>query len=390
MMPIHARFRLLPVLAIAVIGISAPAQAQLTDETVTCMSALMKAGGKLDSARSKHTLACIKSFGKGTLVGSVESCLPHDEKMKIVKASQAVVQAAMDNCGIPIPPFGLASPIRLTNGVDRSRTAVPHDAFSYDLATGLVPCSTDADACSCQSKVAKAVEKLASTNFKLFLACNKKNLAVATSQGDLNDCVDDPLDLASLAADNKGKITKSRQKLQDTITKSCVEPGVSLATAFPGTCAASPDAASLATCLDRQVDCRVCTQANEMQGLNVDCDVFDDGIDNGSCVLLFQPTQRIDGNNVTCSSVENTGTYTQCNDFQIFFTPMFSDAGCPEDWSSTNTVVTDNLGLCQSLGAASMEAFYSCTIAMDRYIWQDHSWTNGATGGYTRHLRCHF
>ncbi|MFN2425873.1 MAG: hypothetical protein ABR587_05450 [Candidatus Binatia bacterium] len=351
---------------------------------------MMKAGGKLDSARSKHALACIKSFAKGTLVGSVESCLPFDEKMKISQATEAVIQAAVDNCGIPLPPFGIFSPSRLLNGVDRARTAVPHDAFSYDLASGLVPCSTNADTCSCQAKVAKAVEKHASTSFKMFLACNKKNLSVATTQEELNECVDDPLNLASLAADDKGKIAKSRQKLQDTITKRCTEPGVSLATAFPGACAASPDAASLATCLDRQVDCRVCTEANEMQGLDVDCDVYDDGMDNGSCVLLFQPTQRIDGNNVTCSSVENTGTYTQCNDFQIFGTYMLNDAGCPNDWSSTNTEVTDNLGLCQSLGAASMEAFYSCTLIMNRYIWQDHTWSNGSVGGYTRHLRCHF
>jgi hypothetical protein len=380
----------LPALAILVLALCTPVHAQLSEQTVTCIEVLMKAGAKLDSARGKQTLACIKAVGKGTLIGSVESCLTFDAKLKIVEASQAVYEAAMENCSVPIPPFALVNPNRLLNAGDRARTAVAHDVFSYDLATGLVPCSTDADVCKCQAKVAKAVEKLSAANLKLFLSCNKKTLPVATTGDALDECVDEPLNLASLAADDKGKIAKKRQKVQDTVAKHCIEPGVSLAAAFPGTCSGSVDAAALTTCLDRQVDCRVCEELNEMEGLTVDCDLFDDGADNGSCILQVQPTQRIDGNNVTCSSVVNTATYTQCNDLQVVGMHFPNDVTCTPGWSAVNTVRTDNLGFCQSIGAASMEAYYDCDGSFSRYAWNDHAWSSVNDDGFTRDLRYHY
>lgn len=244
-MKIHARRWRLPALAIVGLALCTPAHAQLPEQTVTCIAELMKAGAKLDSVRGKQTVACIKAVGKGTLIGPVESCLVFDAKFKIVDASQAVYQAAMENCSVPIPPFALIAPTRMLSAVDRARTAVAHDVFSYDLAAGLVPCSTDADVCKCQAKVAKAVEKLAAANLKLFLTCNKKALPAALTGDDLDECVDEPLNLASLAADDKGKIAKKGEKLQDTIAKHCSEPGVSLAAAFPGTCSTSADAAAL-------------------------------------------------------------------------------------------------------------------------------------------------
>jgi hypothetical protein len=60
-------------------------------------------------------------------------------------------------------------------------------------------------------------------------------------------------------------------------------------TSFPGVCTGLQNG-SLASCLDTQVECRVCTAINEMDGLFVNCDLFDDGAANTSCASGTGPT----------------------------------------------------------------------------------------------------
>src|SRR5205085_11034786 len=292
------------------------ARAQIATDTATCMSAMLGAGAKLSTARTSVNLGCIKQKGKGTLAGLAESCLNEDPKQKVSKAESAVT-SAFGFCPFGAPPFSTTDPLRMINGVELARTAVVHATFGYDLDSAVAACSADPAACSCQSKIIKAVEKFARTNQSLFLKCSKTNIYAATNADGLAACLDDPLHAGSVAADEKMKVAKGRTKLADTIAKSCTDSGVAIATAFPGVCSTSADAVSLATCLSRQVACRVCHQMNDTEALASDCDLFDDGLDNASCALLFAPSQHLDGQTVTCDSGENTATYTQCNNLKI-------------------------------------------------------------------------
>jgi hypothetical protein len=82
-----------------------------------------------------------------------------------------------------------------------------------------------------------------------------------------------------LAADEKRKIEKAVNKLRDTVADKC--EGISVSIAFPGTWAEAVDAAE---CIDQRVECRTCLMLNQMDGLTEDCDLFDDGAKNFSCL----------------------------------------------------------------------------------------------------------
>src|SRR6185369_14647562 len=141
---------------------------------------------------------------------------------------------------------------------------------------------SDSARCQCQQQVAKNVAKLAKSERKLFLKCKKQAVATATSAGDLENCAADTVTPGSIAAArlSDGKIVKAVTKLGATVVKHCDDAMV--AGAFPGECDGQSGAA-LATCLAQQVDCRVCQTLNDIDGLSIDCDAFDDGVANASC-----------------------------------------------------------------------------------------------------------
>ena len=66
-----------------------------------------------------------------------------------------------------------------------------------------------------------------------------------------------------------------------TLPKLCVAKGVDLSEAFPG--CASDDPADVAACLDQITACRTCQATVDAADLSVDCDLYDDALDNGSC-----------------------------------------------------------------------------------------------------------
>ena len=41
---------------------------------------------------------------------------------------------------------------------------------------------------------------------------------------------------------------------------------------------------AVAVCVDRAAECRVCIAVNQADDLSLDCDFFDDGLPNASCL----------------------------------------------------------------------------------------------------------
>jgi pimeloyl-ACP methyl ester carboxylesterase len=273
--------------ALALLLCATSAAAQLDGDQQKCVNTLNKNAAKLAKTQGKENVACLKAAGGGKLpVGqSADECLLADGKGKLAALQAAITDAAADLCTTNPPSFGLPGGTTATviNGVVRDQSLnLLADVFGASLSTAAISCATDKPGCQCQQAIAKAYEKLAATELKLFLGCKKATLkAGAAASAALEDCVDSGSEPNSIAADSKGKVAKKHTKLTDAVVKKCAAP-VNTALAAPGACSGKTGAA-LGDCVADLVDCRVCLTLNLTDGLSVDCDGFDDGLQNLSC-----------------------------------------------------------------------------------------------------------
>ncbi len=84
-------------------------------------------------------------------------------------------------------------------------------------------------------------------------------------------------------SDPEGKIAKvCVEKLEKSIAKKCA-PLVVLEVAFPGSNLGG-SLTALRDYVDYMVDCEVCLALNVIDGVRRDCDLFDDGTANGTCL----------------------------------------------------------------------------------------------------------
>ncbi len=286
------------VLAAAALLPAAPAFGQVqSEDQQKCINTMNKDGSAVAATQAKANLKCLKDAGKGKLIGTAQDCLTADPKGSIAKKQQKTVDDQTDRCAT-LPDFGFAGALAVNQAAQSGELALSEDVFGTNLDAAVIDCDASADGCACQAAILKVVNKIAATKIKEFLKCKKLALAVgkepfpggASSSADLQDCVEDAGTLGSIADDVKAKIATSVTKLTEAIASKCDEKGVT-AGAFPGACALLAGA-PLATCLDERVECRVCLMLNAMDVLGVDCDLFDDGVADASCIaaVILTPT----------------------------------------------------------------------------------------------------
>jgi hypothetical protein len=250
-----------------------------------CLNKLNKDGSGVAKQQGKENFACLKSAGSQP--GSAQSCLTADVKGKVLKKKNKTVADDAAACGTS-PDFGYTGAATVNASAVQGEVDLVADIFGGNLDAAVISCTSNKPGCQCQEKVLGNVEKLADTKFAEFVKCKKAALkAGATSVAALNSCVNNAGTPGSIAADTKGKIQKASDNLNATIVKSCDTPGVT--GAFPGDCTGL-SGGLLGTCLDVQVECRVCQMINEIDGMFVNCDLFDDGIANASCASGSGPT----------------------------------------------------------------------------------------------------
>ncbi len=268
-------------------GIGAYAQLQ-TGGQQTCLNAVNKDGAAVAKTQGAEHVACVKNAGKGKLTGTAQACLTADAKGKVAKATGKTTADATKSCGTA-PSFGFTSAASVNTAAQQAELDLVGDVYGIDLDAAIISCATSKAGCACQQKVSKGVETLATVKLATFVSCKKSVLkAGATSSAALVACVNDAGTVGSIQNDGKQKNAKALTKLQSTVTKACDAPSVTSG-AFPGACTALTGSA-LGTCLDRVARCRVCQAINEMDGLFVNCDLFDDGSADVTCLSGTGPT----------------------------------------------------------------------------------------------------
>jgi hypothetical protein len=264
---------------------AAAALGQQSSAQQACINKLNKAGAGVAKAQGKEHVSCLKKAGKGLVTGTVQACLTADPKGKVQKKKDKTTADQTGSCGTA-PDFGYTSAAAVNTGAVQGQLDLTADIFGDPIDGAVIDCAADKPGCICQQKALKDVEKLATTKLVEFVKCKKQVLKDgANSASSLEDCVSNAGTAGSIAADTKGKIQKAFDKLAGDIGSRCA----SVSGAFPADCT-SLSGNALATCLDRVVECRVCQTINEMDGLSVNCDLFDDGNANATCASGSGPT----------------------------------------------------------------------------------------------------
>jgi len=246
-----------------------------TKEQQGCINALNKSFARVAKSQGKYVCGCIKDGAKDKLPGTIEECLlPDVIDGQVAKAVQKALSAESKKCAGTPPTFGATGADVLSNTAIQKELDLVHDVFGADLDGVIIREAKDKPDSKCQQAAAKAVKKCQDAKLKDFNSCKKNGLRDGSIQSfvDLQGC---------MGADLKGKVTKAcESKLDATITSKC--GGLDLAALFPG--CGTGNAAALGECLDRLVECRVCQALNAADALSRDCDDFDDGLTNASCL----------------------------------------------------------------------------------------------------------
>lgn len=268
-------------------------------------------GSFADVARraAKETAWCIAQAAAGTLATGVDECAEGDPRGRIAKAVAKVDPGLDKRCrgldarGFPEYPFfgvpDLGAVLEMgaapdTGSVealvyelaDEASGAAARDLFGEDLSGVLSEGDGDAVDEACQAESWKRARKCQIRFFEGFDRCKRRGLKGGKADLLYDGAPDDPFDDAAdlvgcVGFDGDGAIDDAcgEDALRDALVDAC--EGADLETALP-----EPSPLTLtqaAAAIGTASRCRACQALETLNGLSLDCDVVDDGVDDGSC-----------------------------------------------------------------------------------------------------------
>ena len=264
---------LLPFFAFPLLTQTAAA-APLAAET-QCRVKMLKAGATIAKAQARETSLCLKQRAKGALTAEeATACLLADAKGRVAKAQARADALEATTCAAP-PSFAYTGAAVTGEAAQGETFGLAHEIYGADPGAAAVLRTEDPAGAACQGAVQKAIDKVQVIEQKAYAKCRKVGLRAGTvfDAASLRSCLDE------VAADPSGKSAKARAGVANAVAKKC--GGSDLDALFPGACSGSPDHAN---CLADRASCRTCLFLSDADALDADCDVFDDGVANLSCI----------------------------------------------------------------------------------------------------------
>lgn len=259
-----------------------------------CLDALYNGAGGVAKAQGKANTKCLKSkqasateqLGNPDQERTTDACLTNDAKGQVAKKAAAVTAAETNRCTAEPPSFGAGSADQITGAAGSQSRAVLRDLFGPNLEEIVIGKSFYADkaGAACHTETVKAAGKLYDTFWKELRKAAKSALAGKSGPAVASGAQLQTALLTALTGNTS--VDKSTLKLTDTMTKTCGATTQPLVTMFHGKCLPSPSttAAQFSACTVSATRCRFCRAARGATGLGFDCDAFDDGAANDSCV----------------------------------------------------------------------------------------------------------
>ncbi len=247
-----------------------------------CLTQLNLSLAKVAKAQGTEVQKCLSDWSRDKLDGlTPDACILADRKGKIAKATDKTTEAANKHCGTS-PDFGAAD-AGAVNAAGLAQLDLALKIFGPDLGNTIARKSVDPTRAKCQQALTKSVLLCQAAWFAEFNRCQKKGTLKGDVAGalDLDNCLSANLLASKSIAPKCDKLEgKKLDKIRKDIVKHCGP--VDLARAFPG--CATDSAEPLHTCLSTSAACNACNALKLANGLDVDCDLFDDGSVNGSCI----------------------------------------------------------------------------------------------------------
>ncbi len=281
----------------ALLGSSTEARAQAqTSAQQSCLNALYKSAAKVGKTQGKINSGCFKArqalqtekLGNPGQDLTVDACLTNDPKGTQAKTIASVAKTEASKCTAAPPSFGAGSADQVGGAASSQSRGVLRDLFGANLQSLVKskPGYPDKGAIACQPLAVKNAGALYDTLWKEMQQAAKGALAgktgpAVTSAAELKTAI-----TTALAADAKGKIAKTAQALTDGLVNTCGASTMALIDLFRGKCVTMPSmtAAQITDCAVTVTRCRFCRELEGATQLGFDCDAFDDGTANASCV----------------------------------------------------------------------------------------------------------
>jgi hypothetical protein len=300
--------------ALALLAVTATRAQQQSPAQAACILKVNKAVRGVAKAEGRLVGSCLKETSRSQ-PDLFDDCIAQDLRQKVEAARAKTALAIASYCSPP-PSYGFTDANTANDAAVAQEVGLLADIFGEDYAAAVISSNGDPTGARCQAAVQKSYEKILQAQIRTFESCKKTGLKSGSidSEAALAACFD------AVTADTRGRIGKGVVKLADALATSC--GGVVLGDAFPGGCS-SP---GFPACVEQKSACRTCLMITEVDGLDVQCDMADNGVADASCVdprrcgdgVLDAGEQCDDGNGVNgdcCSSTCTAEPNGQaCND----------------------------------------------------------------------------
>lgn len=260
-----------------------------------CLNRLAEAGALVAGAQTRDALTCMRNFARGRVEllaresqpRTAQACLDNDVDGRVARAQERTLRRDDRRClarAEQEPDFGYrgAGPV---NAAARSGAeAVFEDLFGGDLDASLAAAAADEKVARCQADVASGAADVFEAVARQALEERRAALRGRDGRDPARSAAELEAALAAgLARDAGRRIGRARSRLEQAGWDACpVEVGP-LAALFPGDCAGAGDVVELTDCAFAAARCRACRALADMDGLDLDCDTFDDGAPDLSC-----------------------------------------------------------------------------------------------------------